>query len=101
MGAPVGNQNAAKAKRWAAAIERAIERRASGKPRPTDVSDFIAGIDMLADQFIANLSTDNDLGYYKEFGDRLDGKPRQQVEHMGEDGAPMKMQTVVNFVSGG
>jgi hypothetical protein len=89
MGAPLGNQNAAKGKRWAAAIERALERRATGKPRPTDVSDLIAGLDMAADQFVSGVFEDKDLGYFKEFGDRLDGKPKQTVG--GDEDAPLAM----------
>lgn len=100
MGAPLGNQNAAKGKRWAAAIERAIERAATGKPRPTDVSDMIAGLDYAADMFVQQMIDAKDLGYFKEFGDRLDGKPKQQTELSGPDGEAIPMKTVVNFVSG-
>jgi hypothetical protein len=101
MGAPLGNQNAAKAKRWEAAIERALERRANGKPLPDDVSDLIRGIDAAADEFVGQMFATKDLGYFKEFGDRLDGKAKQQTEVSGPDGAPIPMKTVVNFVSGG
>lgn len=95
MGAPIGNQNAAKAKRWTAAIERALERRATGQPRPTDVSALIAGFDLAADEFVAAMFADKDLGYFKEFGDRVDGKPKQQIEASGPDGGPM--ETVTRF----
>jgi len=79
MGAPLGNQNAAKGKQWAAAIERALERIASGKERPTDVSKKMAGVDMAADAFVRKMFQDADLGYFKELGDRLDGKPHQTI----------------------
>lgn len=90
MGAPLGNQNAAKAKRWQAAIERALERRATGQPRPTDVSQLIAGLDLAADEFVARMLEDKDLGYFKELGDRLDGKPKQTIG--GDEDAPLEMR---------
>lgn len=90
MGAPLGNQNAAKGKRWAAAIERALERRAKGIPRPTDVSDLIAGLDLAAEEFVNAMFTDKDLGYFKELGDRMDGKPAQTVA--GDPEAPLEMR---------
>ncbi len=98
MGAPLGNQNAAKGKRWAAAIERALERKATGSRQPEDVSDLIRGIDAAADLFVGQMFDAKDLGYFKEFGDRLDGKPTQQTELTGPNGSPM--HTVINFVSG-
>ena len=101
MGAPLGNQNAAKGKRWAAAIERALERKATGKPRPTDVSDFIAGVDLAADEFVSQMFAEKDLGYFKEFGDRLDGRTVQATEISGPDGSEIPMKTIVNFVAPG
>lgn len=80
MGAPLGNQNAAKAKRWEAAIERALQRRATGALASQDVSDLIRGIDAAADEFVAQLFATKDLGYFKELGDRMDGKPQQSID---------------------
>lgn len=74
-GAPVGNQNAARAKVWRAAIMRALERR-----KPAD--ERVQAIDELADKLIA-LVEQGDLGALKEFGDRLDGKPAQAI--VGDD----------------
>lgn len=95
MGAPIGNQNAAKAKRWAAAIERALERLVTKQAVPEDVSDLIRGLDAAADAFVQTLIADKDLGYFKELGDRLDGKPGQAVELSGPDGGPV--ETVTRF----
>ena len=44
MGAPLGNQNAVKAKRWQQAIDRALERRSK--------SEAIAELDRLADVYL-------------------------------------------------
>lgn len=80
MGAPIGNQNAAKGKRWADAVERALERRITGNPVVDDRSDRMKAIDAAADLFVLQMFADKDLGYFKELGDRLDGKPTQQVD---------------------
>lgn len=90
-GAPIGNQNAVKAKRWTAAIERALEKRRSAG---------IEALDELAEKFLAACDA-GDLQAFKELGDRLDGKPKQQTELSGPDGSAIPMRTVVNFVSPG
>lgn len=76
-GAPLGNQNGAKAKVWRAAIDRALERRTISR------KDGIKEIDALADKLLDAVAT-GDLPALKEFGDRLDGKPAQAVEMSGE-----------------
>lgn len=84
MGAPIGNQNAAKAKVWHAAIMRALERR-----KPAD--ERIKAIDELADKLI-DLVAAGDLPALKEFGDRLDGKPAQTIA--GDPDAPLVIQEI-------
>jgi restriction endonuclease Mrr len=69
-GAPIGNQNAAKAKKWTAAIERALQKR-SGKA-------LAEALDDLAEKFIAAVEK-GDLAAFKELGDRLEGKPAQAI----------------------
>ncbi len=86
-GAPLGNQNAARGRRWRAAIERALERKANGKPPETEVSDLIKGLDMAADAFITQLFATKDVALFKELGDRLDGKAPQAIT--GEDGGAL------------
>jgi hypothetical protein len=89
MAAPIGNQNAAKAKVWRAAIMRALERRTASR------ADGIQEIDALAEQLLLAVSS-GDLGAIKEFGDRMDGKPHQSVALDGDgEGGPMKFQEVV------
>lgn len=78
-GAPPGNQNAAKAKVWHAAIMRALERREQSR------TDGRKEIDALADELI-KLVAAGDLAALKEFGDRLDGKPAQAI--VGDPGLP-------------
>ena len=70
-GAPTGNKNAAKAKVWAAAIERALEKRGGG--------DRIAALNELAEKLLIKCD-EMDMSALKELGDRLDGKPSQTID---------------------
>ncbi|SRR6266481_9208507 len=72
-GAPKGNKNAAKGKRWADAIERALDRRT--KLRPDGMHEIDACADILIDCVLAK-----DMTAIKELGDRLDGKPNQSTD---------------------
>lgn len=80
MGAPVGNQNAAKAKRWEAAICRALELRSR--------RDQVEALDELAGVLLSK-AADGDMAALKELGDRLDGKPAQALT--GEDSGPIRL----------
>lgn len=71
MAAPLGNRNAAKAKVWTAAIERALDRR-----KPAD--ERIAAIDELADKLLDKCAA-GDLAALQELGNRLEGKPAQII----------------------
>jgi hypothetical protein len=77
MAAPLGNQNAVKAKRWQQAIDRALEKRSK--------ADGIAELDRLAERFLAEVEAAGITGF-RELGDRLDGKPAQAIVN-GDDGA--------------
>ena len=64
-GAPKGNQNAAKGRRWAISLaDRIAERNA---------------IAQLADALI-DRALEGDVSALKEIADRLDGKPKQQLD---------------------
>jgi hypothetical protein len=80
-GAPLGNKNAANAKRWAAAIERALTKRGKG--------DSLIALDDLAEKLL-KLCEQADLAALKEFGDRIDGKPSQAI--VGEADRPLEMK---------
>lgn len=90
MAAPVGNQNAAKAKVWAAAIQRALERR---KP----ANERIAAIDELAEVLLDQCMGGN-LAALQELGNRLDGKPAQAITVGGDSENPIEVQRRVIFV---
>ena len=88
MGAPLGNNNAAKAKRWSAAIDRALERRAGVSLRTAQEE-----LDDLADKFLIAVENGQSdfLPGYRELGDRLEGKAAQSVAVTGEDGGPVEL----------
>jgi len=70
-GAPEGNNNAAKGRRWAIAIEKALELRSK--------SDQQKALVELAGKLLDKCA-EGDLQALKELGDRLDGKPSQSVD---------------------
>ena len=97
-GAPLGNQNAVKAKRWQQAIDRALERRAR--------ADGIAELDRLAEVYLETIEamtvprekSGPSIDGLRDFADRLDGKPKQQIEATGADGGPMVHKIVREVV---
>ena len=92
-GAPLGNQNAARAKIWRAAIVRALEKRSQSRV------DGIKEIDALAERLLDLVAT-GDLGALKEFGDRMDGKPAQAIVG-DEDSPPIQVQGLIDLVRPG
>lgn len=90
MGAPVGNQNGSKGRQWSEAVKRAI-RAKYGKEWDQALQDLAAKLVDAADG--------GDLQALKEVGDRIDGKPKQQIEQTGEDGNPIQTSLTVSFVN--
>lgn len=89
MGAPTGNQNAAKAKVWQAAIKRALAEKSR--------LDQKEALDDLALVLVAK-AMDGDLGALKELGDRLDGKPAQALDVGGQSDNPIITEVVRRIV---
>lgn len=82
MAAAIGNQYAAKEKRWAMAINRALEKRSR--------VDQVQALDGLAEKLL-ELCEQGELSALKELGDRLDGKSAQSVTVGGEEGNPLNL----------
>jgi hypothetical protein len=89
MSAPIGNQNARKAKIWEQAIKRALARKAN--------STVDNGLDLLADQIVAQAAA-GEAWALKEVGDRLDGKPAQAIIGGDEGDPPLKLKGVIELV---
>jgi hypothetical protein len=94
MGAPLGNRNAARAKKWQASIERALARAGghSGEFPGIEATPEMKAMDEIADKFVAACMAgashekgDPWLGSVKEFGDRIDGKSVQIIAGDSEE----------------
>jgi hypothetical protein len=92
MGAPLGNQNAVKGRRWAKAVERAVDAW-PGRAVSLEVN---RGIDNAAFEFVAQMMADKDIAFFREFGDRMDGKPAQAI--VGDDEHPPVIRGAVVLV---
>jgi hypothetical protein len=82
-GAPPGNNYAAKAKRWSEAVERAIAAYPDA-PNTEGCNELMLGLNNAAQAFVAKMMVENDIAFFREFGDRMEGKPAQPLEHSGE-----------------
>jgi hypothetical protein len=85
MAAPLGNQNAVKAKLWHAAVVRALRKRSK--------TDQLEALDELAEKFLDAVGI-GDIGAFKELADRLDGKAKQQIEATGRDDGPIEVKVI-------
>lgn len=92
MGAPVGNQNARKAKRWQDALVKALAQyeSADGVIKAGQALERVA---MRVVEDAINGSKDA----WQEIGNRLDGKPAQVI--IGDDDeAPIRLKGVIELV---
>lgn len=98
MPAPKGNQNARNAREWRDAIRYTLAKR--GRELDPDGSDaaHIRGLRKVAEKFVESAEA-GDAWALKELGDRWDGKPRQQVELSGPEGAEFPLCGTVRFVN--
>lgn len=78
MGAPLGNQNAKKAKLFESALKRALAR-AHGS--------VDAGLDVICDRIVAEAIADQNIR--RDIADRIDGKPAQSVAISGDEDSPL------------
>lgn len=80
-GAPEGNQNAAKGKRFQKAIERVLARK---------YGDVDKGYEALAEKYV-EMVEEKEAMLVKDVADRTDGKPPQQINHAGHDGEALQV----------
>lgn len=74
-GGQPGNNNAAKGRRWAEAIDKALKQY-TDKKRKIEAGQ---ALDRLATNLV-KLALDGDLWANQEIGNRLDGKPQQAID---------------------
>jgi len=83
-GAPFGNKNAANAKRFQKAMEKVLARK---------YGDVDAGYEAIAKIYI-EIAEGKDANLIKDFADRVDGKPRQQIEAVDDEGRTLAIGLV-------
>jgi len=93
MGAPVGNQNAKKAKRWQDALNKALARFTTedGKVKAGEALDKIA-------ETVVTQALAGNKDAWLEIGNRLDGKVPQAIIGGDEDDPPLKTVTRIELV---
>lgn len=69
-GAPIGNQNGAKGRLFAAAVERALSKKSKGEQ--------VQALDEIAEKLVT-VARAGDLEAIKIIADRMDGKPHQTI----------------------
>lgn len=84
-----GNKNAAKAKRWKAALERALATEGGGT--------VDAGLDKIAIKRVHQAFA-GDRDAIEDIANRLDGKPAQAIIGGDTDDAPVQVQARVVLV---
>lgn len=77
-GAPLGNDNATKARPWSDAIRRAVAR--------LDNTGDGSGLNRLAEKLLDKVQ-EGDMTAIKEFGDRYEGKVPNVIEGTGPGGS--------------
>jgi len=82
-GAPKGNNNASKGKRFVSMIEKRLEE--------------LDAMQRIADALIAK-ALEGDMQAIKEIGDRLDGKAKQQIDLGGQDDNPILTAIEVKLI---
>lgn len=88
-GAPTGNQNAANAKLWRAAINRALDKRTKKEGKEA--------MDELAEKLL-ELCDEGNLGALQELGSRIEGKPAQAIIGGDEDDPAIKVTGKITLV---
>lgn len=81
--AQIGNQNAAKGKRFASVLEKRIAE--------------LRAMDGIVDALITK-ALEGEMPAIKEIADRLDGKPKQQLDVGGQEGNPLLTAITVKLV---
>lgn len=82
MGAPVGNKNAVREKRWGSAITRVLARKAEGRGVEGGLED--------AAEKLVTAALNGEQWALLELGNRIDGKPAQSMTVSGDEENPLR-----------
>ena len=93
MGAPEGNQNAAKGRRWLDALNKALARYVD----PARQVAAGQALDKIAQNVVA-AAVKGDRDAIVEIANRLDGKPAQGITLGSDEENPVKVSHKVEFV---
>ena len=96
-GGQPGNQNAAKGKRWRDAIEEAIAAFPQ-EPDYVNCLPFIAGLRRAAHAYVNRMMAEQDIAFFREFGDRIDGKSAQSLTLAGDEDNPLAFTEVTRKI---
>lgn len=91
MAAPLGNQNAAKAKRWQDALHKALVRFESEKVKAGEALDKIA-------ETVVLQALEGNRDAWQEIGNRLDGKVPQALIGGDDDQPPIQIEGRIKLV---
>lgn len=92
-GAPLGNTNGAKGRRWQDALHKALARFSSVDP-PVAMGE---ALDRIAYQVVEK-ALNGDRDCITEIANRLDGKAAQSITVGGDPDQPLEIQRRVIFV---
>jgi hypothetical protein len=91
MAAPIGNQNAAKGRRWYEALSNALTKYSSERVAVGKALEVIA-------MNVVEAAVEGDPAAVTEIANRLDGKAAQSVTVGGEVDNPVKVSHKVEFI---
>lgn len=89
-GAPIGNKNATKEKRWGSAITRVLARNSGGRGVEGGLED--------AAEKLVRAALAGEQWALIELGNRMDGKPAQAIIGGGEDDPPVSVVGRIELV---
>lgn len=93
MAAPLGNQNAARARIFRDAIKWALEHYENEEPLSKLIEGPEKALRKMCLAQVKKAAEDGDLASFRELADRVDGKPAQTIA--GDDENPL---TVINRI---
>ena len=95
-GGQEGNNNAGKNKAWKTALNKVLRDYNQGKG--SKVENYWA-LQKIGEKLV-DLALEGDMQAIKEIGDRVDGRPAQTTEIVGDSDLPLVTKVVMEVVDG-